>query len=125
MITGSLIAASLALGYAVAVGLSIAVIFGITAVNPGFVMRDHRVRPAYKLVQALLWMVCAAAGGWVTAAVSGGMRPWLLGTLLAGIMVLVLWANTWEMRQRGPAHQLLISAVSIVGVAAGYIFWLR
>jgi hypothetical protein len=124
MITDFLIAAALALGYAVAVGLSMAATFGITAASPAFVAREHRMRPAYKLVQELLWLVCAAAGGFVTAAVSGAAMPWLSGTLLAGIMIMVLWTNTWEMRQRGPVHQGLMSVVSVAGVAVGYILWM-
>jgi uncharacterized membrane protein YfcA len=125
MITVFLIAASLALGYAVAVGLSMAATFGITAASAGFVVREHRIRPAYKLVQELLWLMCATAGGYVTAGVSGVTMPWFSGALLAGIMIVVLWTNTWEMRQRGPVHQLLMSVVSVAGVAAGYILWMR
>jgi hypothetical protein len=125
MITDFLVAAALALGYAVAVGLSMAATFGVTAASPGFVAREHRIRPAYKLVQELLWLLCATAGGFVTAAVSGVTMPWFSGAVLAGIMIVVLWTNTWEMRQRGPVHQVLMSVVSIAGVAAGYILWMR
>jgi hypothetical protein len=125
MITDVLIAAALALGYAVAVSLWMAAIFGITAVSPALVTREHRIRPAYKLLEELLWLVCAAAGGCVTAGVSGATMPWLLGTLLAGIMILVLWTNSWERRQRGPVHQILMSLASVAGVATGYLFWLR
>jgi uncharacterized membrane protein YfcA len=100
MITGFLVAAALALGYTVAVGLLMAATFGITLAGPAFVAREHRIRPAYKLAQELLWLVCAAAGGYVTAAVSGATMPWMSGALLAGIMIIVLWTNTWEMRQR-------------------------
>jgi hypothetical protein len=32
----------------------------------------------------------------------------------------MLWINTWEARQRGIAHQLLMSVVSLLGVAAGF-----
>jgi uncharacterized membrane protein YfcA len=125
MITIVLIVAALALGYAAAVGLSMAAIFGIAAVSPAFVTRDYRIRPAYKLVQELLWLVCAAAGGFVTAAVSGATMSWFLAALLAGTMIVVLWVNTWEMRQRGAMHQILMSLVSVAGVAAGYILWMR
>jgi uncharacterized membrane protein YfcA len=125
MITAVLVAAALALGYGVAVGLSMAVTFGITLAGPAFVAREHRIRPVYKLIQELLWLACATAGGYVAAAVSGATMPWLSGTLLAGIMIIVLWTNTWEMRQRGPVHQVLMSAASIAGVAAGYILWMR
>jgi hypothetical protein len=93
MITGVLIAAALALGYTVAVGLSIAATFGITAMSPAFVTREYRIRPAYKLVQELV--------------------------------ILVLWTNTWEMRQHGAIHQTLMSLASAAGVAAGYLLWMR
>jgi hypothetical protein len=125
MITGVLIAAALALGYAVAVGLMMAATFGITAVSPAFVTKEHRIRQSYKLVHDLIWLVCATAGGFVTAAVSGTTMPWFSGTLLAGAMIFVLWTNTWEMRQRGAVHQILMSLVSAAGVAAGYILWMR
>jgi hypothetical protein len=47
--------------------------------------------------------------------------PWLSATLLAVILILVLWTNTWEMRQRGLANQLLMSVMSIAGVATGFV----
>jgi|ERR1700733_1858287 hypothetical protein len=125
MITGVLIAAALALGYAVAVGLLMAATFGITAVSPAFVTKEHRIRQSYKLAHDLVWLVCATAGGYVTAAVSGSTMPWFVGTLLAGAMILVLWTNTWEMRQRGFANQLLMSLVSVGGVATGYFLRMR
>jgi hypothetical protein len=122
MITDVLIAVALALGYVVAVALSMAGTFAITAANPTFVAKEYRIRQRYKLIQELLWLVCATAGGYVTALVAGGAYPWLSGTLLAGILILVLWTNTWEMRQRGLAHQLLMSMVTAAGVAIGYLF---
>jgi uncharacterized membrane protein YfcA len=125
MIPLFLIAAALALGYAVAVGLSMAATFGITAVSPAFVTREYRIRPAYKLVQEVVWLVCATAGGFVAATVSGATMPWFAGALLAGTMILVLWTNNWEMRQRGAVHQILMSLVSAAGVAAGYLLWMR
>jgi uncharacterized membrane protein YfcA len=125
MITGVLIAAALALGYAVAVGLSMAATFGITAMSPAFVTREYRIRPAYKLVQELVWLACATAGGFVAAAVSGATMAWFAGAVLAGIMILVLWTNTWEMRQHGAMHQTMMSLASAAGVAAGYLLWMR
>jgi len=97
---------AVALGYAVTVGLSMVVTFRITAVSPKFVMRDHRIRQRYKLVQALQWLGCCVAGGYVAAAVTGAAYPWLSGTLLSVILIVVLWANTWEMKQRGLNSQL-------------------
>jgi hypothetical protein len=125
MITDVLIAAALALGYALAVGLLMAATFGITAVSPTFVTKEYRIRQSYKLVHDLVWLVCATVGGFVTAAVSRATMPWFSGALLAGAMILVLWTNTWEMRQRGSAHQVLMSLMSAAGVAAGYLLWIR
>jgi uncharacterized membrane protein YfcA len=122
MIPGVLIlAAALAFGYLVAVGLSMAATFGIAAASPAFVTRGYRVRRRYKLVQELVWLVCSAAGGYVTAAVTSAVNPWVSGGLLAGALLLVLWTNTWEMRQRGLTNQLLMSVVTVAGVVAGYI----
>jgi hypothetical protein len=125
MITGVWIAAALALGYTVAVSLLMAATFGLTALRPAFVAKEHRIRQSYKLVHDLVWLVCATLGGFVTAAVSHAMMPWFAGTLLAGAMILVLWTNTWEMRQRGAVHQILMSIMSVAGVAAGYLLWIR
>ena len=59
------------------------------------------------------------------ALISGSSHPWLSAPLLAGTIILVLWTNTWEMRQRGVAYQTLMSFVSIAGVAAGYLLGMR
>jgi hypothetical protein len=126
VITALLIAAALALGYAVTVGLSMAATFAVTAATPtAFVTKEHRIRSAYKLIQALLWLFCATVGGFVTAAVSGAAMPWFSGVVLAMTLITVLWTNTWEMRQRGVVHQVLMSLLSGVGVAAGYILWIK
>ena len=121
MITGVLIAAALALGYAVAVALALAATFCIAAARPAFVTKEYRIRQRYKLVQELLWLVCAAAGGYVTAAVSGGAHCWLSGTVLAGMLILVQWTNSWEMRQRGVPNQLLMSVMTVAGVVTCYV----
>jgi hypothetical protein len=33
--------------------------------------------------------------------------------------------NAWEMRQRGLGHQLVMSIVSVIGVAVGFVIHLR
>jgi hypothetical protein len=122
MIPGVLIlAAALAFGYVVTVGLSMAATFGIAAAMPAFVTREHRIRQRYKLVQELMWLVCSAGGGYVTAAVTSASNPWVSGGLLAGVLILVLWTNTWEMRQRGLTNQILMSVITVAGVVAGYV----
>jgi hypothetical protein len=121
MIPGVLIVIGLAVGYTVTVGMAIVTTFAITAADPTFVVREYRIRQRYKLVQELLWLACAVAGGYATATVTGTMYPWLTASLLAAILILVLWTNTWEMRQRGLANQLLMSAMSVAGVALGFL----
>jgi uncharacterized membrane protein YfcA len=125
IITLSYIALALFLGYAVAVALSMAATFGITAASPGFVSRNNRINPRYKFVQDAVWLVCAIAGGYVAALVNGASHSWLVGSALVAILVAVLWMNVWEMRQRGLGHQLVMSAGSAAGVAVGFMIHLR
>ncbi|HEX4575742.1 MAG TPA: hypothetical protein VH117_00205 [Edaphobacter sp.] len=120
IITLSYIALALFLGYAAAVALSMAATFGITAISSNFVSKNHRIRREYKFVQDAVWLVCAMAGGYVAALVNGESHSWLVGSALAGILIAVLWMNVWEMRQRGLGHQLVMSAGSAAGVAAGF-----
>jgi hypothetical protein len=125
MITGSFLALALFLGYAVTVGLSMAATFGISAVSPGFVAENYRIRRRYKFVQDVVWLACTTAGGYVAALVIGQSRPWLGGIGLIAILVGVLWINAWEMRQRGTEHQIVLSVVTAAGVAAGFMIRLR
>jgi hypothetical protein len=125
MITGSFLALALFLGYAVTVGLSMAATFGIGAASPGFVTENYRIRRRYKFVQDVVWFVCTTAGGYIAALVIGQTRPWLGGIGLVAILVGVLWINAWEMRQRGTEHQIVLSIVTAVGVAAGFLIRLR
>ncbi len=120
MITGTLILVALVLGYAMTVGCSLVATFGLASASPDFVARNHRITAGYKRVQALIWGACATAGGFVTCAVAQGAREWQVGTLLAASLVGMLWLNTWEARQRGMAHQILMSLVSLLGVLAGF-----
>jgi len=121
----SYIALALFLGYAVAVALAMAATFGITAVSPGFVSKNNRIRREYKFVQDAVWLVCAMAGGYVSALVNGESHSLLVGSGLAAILVAVLWMNVWEMRQRGLGHQLVMSAGAAAGVAVGFMIHLR
>ena len=125
MMTALLTAAALLPGYIVAVVLLMAVSFAITSRVPAFVVHDYRIRKRYKLTQDLVWLMCATAGGYVTAfmtpIVGGVFIPWLPCAALAIVLIVMLWSNSWEMRQRGITHQILISIVTIAGVAAGYL----
>jgi hypothetical protein len=125
LITASYIALALFLGYVVAVGLSMAVTFGITAASRSFVSKNYRIRTRYKYAQDGVWLACATAGGYVAAVINGSYRPWLVGGGLVAILVGVLWMNAWEMRQRGLGHQISMSLVSAVGVAVGFLLHLR
>jgi hypothetical protein len=120
MITGTLILVAVVLGYGITVGCSLVATFGLASASPDFVAREHRITPGYKRVQALIWLVCATAGGFVTCAVAQGTREFEVGALLIASLIGMLWLNTWEVRQRGMAHQILMSLVSILGVIAGY-----
>ncbi len=85
IITLSYIALALFLGYAVAVALSMAATFGITAVSRDFVSKDNRIRRGYKYTQDAVWLVCAMAGGYVASLVNGESHSWLVGSgLVAG-----------------------------------------
>ena len=125
IITISYIALALFLGYAVAVALSMAATFGITAVSRDFVSKNYRINTGYKYAQDAVWLVCATAGGYVASLVNGESHRWLVGSGLVAILVGVLWMNAWEMRQRGLGHQLLMSLVSAIGVAIGFLIHLR
>jgi uncharacterized membrane protein YfcA len=125
IITLSYIALALFLGYGVAVALSMAATFGITAVSSSFVSKNNRINRGYKFMQDAVWLMCAMAGGYVAALVNGESHSWLVGSGLVAILVAVLWMNAWEMRQRGLGHQLVMSAGSAAGVAIGFMLHLR
>ena len=125
IITVSFVALALFLGYIVAVALLMAATFGITAVSSDFVAKDNRIQRGYKYAQDAVWLVCAIAGGYVASLVNGEDHRWLVGSGLIAILIAVLWMNAWEMRQRGLGHQLVMSVVSAVGVAVGFIIHLR
>jgi hypothetical protein len=114
------IAAALVSGYLVAVVLSLIATFSIGSAFPRFVVEDYHIRSAYKLLQDGVWFVCAAAAGYVTALVADGQSPLMAGGLLTGILVGVLWTNSWEARQRGTAHQILMTIATVAGVTIGF-----
>ena len=122
MITGTLIAVALLLGYGLTVVCALVATFGLTAASPEFVVREYRITAGYKRTQAVVWLVCVIAGAFLTCVAAQGTYPWVVGPMLATALVGILWLNRWEARQRGMAHQILMSLVSILGVAAGY--WL-
>lgn len=120
MITGTLIAVALLLGYVTTVACSMLVTFALTSASPTMVSENHRITAKYKRVQAILWLVCVIVGAGVTCAVAQGTSPPITGTAMAAGLIAILWLNTWEARQRGMAHQILMSVMSILGVLIGY-----
>lgn len=117
---------ALALSYCLVVVSSLMATMAIASAARGFVVRDFCLRPAYKLTMELLWTVAAVAAGFVAAAVAGpGVVGWLTGAALSGVLILVLWTNTWEARQRGLPHQILLTFLTCVGVLAGVYLRLR
>jgi hypothetical protein len=121
MITGTWIAVALLLGYVVTVVSVLAATFGLTSSSPAFVVNGHHISNGYKRVQILIWFLCVTAGASVTCVVAQGTQPWFTGGTLAAIFVAMLWMNTWEARQRGLGHQILMSVGSVAGVLVGYM----
>jgi hypothetical protein len=125
MITASYVAFALFLGYVVAVGLSMAATFGITAASRGFVEKDSRITREYKYLQDGVWLLCSLAGGYVASLVNGHSHVLVVAAGLAVVLIGVLWMNAWEMRQRGIGHQISMSIASVVGVTMGFMLHLR
>ena len=94
---------------------------GIASASPRFVVANYRVRSSYKVTHELMWFFCVLIGGFVTARVGMGMSQWRQELGLSGVLLLMLWRNTWEARQRGTAHQILISLLTVAGVMAGFV----
>ena len=126
MITAAFVLFALILGYGVAVGLLMLATFGVTKAAPAFVAREHVLRNEYRVLQEIVWLVCATAGGYVAAWVAGPTaHPWLVGMGLAAILIAVLWGNTWEAAQRGLGHQVMMTIATMGGVGAGLVLRLR
>ena len=120
MITGTWIAAALFLGYLATVACTLLATFALTSASPAMVSQNFRITAKYKRAQAIIWFLSVIAGAGVTCAVAEGTSPWITqGAMMAGLIA-ILWLNTWEARQRGMAHQILMSVMSILGVLVGY-----
>ena len=120
MIGGTQVALALVLGYGLTVLCMLAATFGLTSASPAFVAKEHRITDGYKRLQALVWLACVTAGAFVTCAVAQGRYQWIVPSVLAAAFVGMLWHNRWEAQQRGLAHQILMSLVAVLGVAAGF-----
>ena len=121
-----IVGAGLAMGYLLVVACSLAATIGIAAAAPHFVARQHHLRPGYKLLHEAMWTVWSIGAGFVAAVVAGpSVLAWVAGIALTALLIFVLWSNTWEARQRGLPHQILISALTLAGVAAGVFLRVR
>ena len=108
-------------GYIVTVGISLLGTMAIASAVPRFVIADHRVRGIYKFVHEFLWFLSAFVGAYVMAQIGSEIQAVRLEAVLSGALLVMLWRNTWEARQRGIAHQILISVLTVAGVAAGTV----
>ena len=121
MIGYAILGLSVLSGYCVTVLCALVGTMGIASAAPRFVMADHRVRGAYKWTHEALWLLCVIAGAFVTARVGMGMAQWRQEVALTGVLLFMLWRNSWEARQRGTAHQILISLLTVTGVLVGFL----
>ncbi len=120
-----MMAAALAVGYTACVAISMVATFAVAAAVPKFVEADNLVRNGYKLVHEGIWLVGAGVAGYLAALVVNGIHTMLTEAALAGALIWILWSNSWEARQRGMAHQILITAFTVLGVAGGYVLQRR
>ena len=111
----------IAAGYVVTLLISMILTFAVAMSLPKFVEADHLIRNGYKIVHEVFWLVAATAGGYVAAVIVKGFHPQITELVLLAGLIWVLWSNSWEARQRGMAHQILITTFSVCGVAGGYV----
>ena len=120
MISYAIIGLAILVGYMVTVTTALVATIGIASGAPAFVVRDYRVRPGYKWLHETIWFVCATLGGFVASMAGMGVYVWKAELGLSAALLLMLWRNTWEARQRGTAHQILISLLTVAGFFTGY-----
>lgn len=121
MFIAVMMALGVAGGYMVTIVISMILTFAITMALPKFVEGNYLIRSGYKMVHEALWLLCAGAGGYVTALVVKGIHPMVTEAILLAALIWILWENSWEARQRGTAHQVLITTFTVIGVAGGYL----
>ena len=122
MLTNAILGIAILLGYTATVLTSMVTTMGIAAGAPQVVVRDYRIRGRYKFLHEALWFFSAVLGGFVTSMASMGMAEWKAKLGLSAVLLLVMWRNSWEARQRGTAHQILISLLTVAGVLCGYAY---
>lgn len=106
-------------GYIVIVGLTLLSTMAIASAVPSFVVANYRVRGTYKLVHELVWFLCTAIGTYITVRIGADVPSIRLEIVLTAVLLGMLWRNSWEARQRGISHQILISILTVAGVVAG------
>jgi hypothetical protein len=120
MIGYAILGLSVLIGYCLTIACALIGTMGLASAAPRFVIANHRVRGMYKLTHEVMWFLCVVVGSFVTARIGLGMSEWLQEIALTGVLLLMLWRNTWEARQRGIAHQILISLLTVAGVLIGF-----
>ena len=120
MIGYAVLGLSVLAGYCMTVACALIGTMGIASAAPGFVLANNRVRGPYKLTHEAMWFFCVIVGGFVTARVGLGMSQWRQEIGLISVLLIMLWRNSWEARQRGLPHQILISCLTVAGVLVGF-----
>ncbi|MDE1177864.1 MAG: hypothetical protein PW789_14895 [Edaphobacter sp.] len=124
MLSAALILVSFLMGYIVVVSLIAFSNFVIPTYLRTFAVRNNQLSTGYKLLQDLLWLVCSLIGGYIVVAGSIEARPRITAILLAVALLIVMWRNMSEVRQRGLFHMMLSSLGIIIGVAGAYLLQL-
>jgi len=120
MLSAALITVSLIIGYVVVIALTMVSIFTIAKLHPHFVVKNHRLRARYKLLQDIFWFGFALIGGYVAIMAAAEASTSLTSALLVVILLIALWKNSEETKQRGLPHMLLASASIVAGIGAAY-----
>ncbi len=121
MIAAIYMAGGLLVGYTIIVASFMVATMGLASAAPTFAVQGYCIRKSYKILQAFLWLLCTFAGAFTAALLLGEIYPVISALLLAAGLIVVLWRNTWEARQRGLPHQILMSAMSVAGVVLGFV----
>ena len=115
------IALGVFLGYTITVSMFLVATIGIASGVPRFAVHEYRITTRYKLLQDLLWLGCTAVGSFGAAVLAGPSNLIEAACVLAATLLFVLWRNTWEVRERGLPHQILLSVVTAAGITLGSV----
>jgi hypothetical protein len=111
----------LAAGYLASVLTYLFLNLALATAAPQLISSRGHFRSAFLLANCVLWLLCAAFGGYLAASLSIDWIPWLPVAALAIALAAVTWKHPLEARrQLGGASRLLMSAASLAGVALGY-----